>query len=210
MAIISLYISDSDIERVLTSICSNYRYENFINIVQNGEIVSIENPKSKSDFVNEILRGFISDHVKSYELDLARRQAEQLAQNAGNVVIDNGSTASVYNYHMVCFESAKAQYDGLASIISPGNAFNIPLSSNGQLPATHYGLEAGITETARQQLLVLELAGGTSTGGVQTLFYVRCDPITNIAESTNVIRYDIIGKECNMTKLLEYLGLQEC
>lgn len=152
----------------------------------------------------------MENNVKVYELEKARRDAEAAAANAGNVVVDDGSTASVYNYHMVCLAPAKAQYDGLATVIAPGNSFNIPVSQNGQLPATHYALEAGITETARQQLLVLELAGGTSTGGVQTLFYVRCDPYTNLAQSTNIDGYNIVGQECSMAKLLEYLGLQEC
>ena len=41
-------------------------------------------------------------------------------------------------------------------------------------------------------------------------FYVRCDPYTNIAQSTNIDGYNIVGQECSMAKLLEYLGLQEC
>jgi len=102
-----------------------------------------------------------------------------------------------------------AQYDGLASIISPGNSFSIPLSASGTPPATHYGLEAGITETARQQLLVLELAGGTTTGGVQTMFYVRCDPQTHIAQATNIAGFDIIGKPCSFSGLLTQLSLKE-
>jgi hypothetical protein len=125
------------------------------------------------------------------------------------VSVDDGATATVYDYHMVCLQPAKAQYDGLASIISPGNLFSIPLSTGGTSPATHYGLEAGITETARQQLLVLELAGGTSTGGVQTMFYVRCDPQTRIAQATNIIGFDIIGQSCTFSSLLAHLGLQE-
>lgn len=168
----------------------------------------IPNPQSKAAFTNDILRGFLAEHTKVYELDQARKQAEANASNAGNVVVDNGSTAVVYDYHMVCLEPAKAQYDALASVIAPGNSFNIPLSANGNDPATHYGLEAGITDTARQQLLVLELAGGTTTGGVQTLFYVRCDPNTGIAQSTNIAGYDIVGSGCNMSGLLSQLGLQ--
>ena len=190
----------------------------FVGGVASGEVLgvvtgvqpaNIPNPQTKAEFTNGILRGFLAEHVKVYELETARREAEAAAANAGNVTVDDGATATVYAYQMVCLEPAKAQYDGLASIVAPGNTFHIPLSADGNDPATHYGLEAGITETARQQLFVLEAAGGTTTGGVQTLFYVRCDPVTNIAQATNVEGYDIVGQECSMTNLVTQLGLQE-
>jgi len=190
----------------------------FVDGVASGEVLGvvtgvqpalIPNPQTKAEFTNGVLRGFLAEHVTAYELDVARRQAEQAASQAGNVTVDDGATATVYAYHMVCLEPAKAQYDALASVVAPGNTFHIPLSADGQDPATHYGLEAGITDTARQQLLVLELAGGTTTGGVQTLFYVRCDPTTRIAQSTNIEGYDIVGQECSMSGLLTHLGLQE-
>lgn len=168
----------------------------------------ISNPETKAMFANGIVRGFLAEHTKVYELDLARKAAEAVANGTTLVSVDDGATATVYDYHMVCLEPAKAQYDGLASIISPGNTFHIPLSASGTAPATHYGLEAGITETARQQLLVLELAGGTSTGGVQTMFYVRCDPQTHLAQSTNISDFDIVGKTCSFSGLLNHLGLQ--
>lgn len=179
-----------------------------LGVVTGSQPQTIPNPQSKAEFTNEILRGFLGEHVKVYELDVARREAEVAANNAGSVVVDNGATATVYNYHMVCLEAAKAQYDALATVIAPGNTFHVPLSPSGQDPATHYGLEAGITDTARQQLLVLELAGGTSTGGYQTLYYVRCDPTTDIAQSTNISGYDIVGHPCSMASLLTHLGLQ--
>jgi hypothetical protein len=171
--------------------------------------IAIPNPKTKSEFVNSVLRDFIAEHVKSYELEVARKDAEIATQNAGNIIIDDGATAKVYNYHMVCLQPAKPQYDVLASVIASGNEFHLPLSPSGFNPPTHYGLEAGITESARQQLLVLEMAGGTSTNGIQTLFYVRCDPVTEIAQTTNISGYDIIGKKCSMSKMLEFLQLKE-
>jgi hypothetical protein len=169
----------------------------------------ISNPETKAMFANGIVRGFLAEHTKVYELDMARKAAEAVANGTTSVSVDDGATATVYDYHMVCLQPAKAQYNGLASIISPGNSFSIPLSATGSSPATHYGLEAGITETARQQLLVLELAGGTTTGGVQTMFYVRCDPQTHIAQATNIADLDIIGKPCSFSALLTHLGLKE-
>lgn len=167
---------------------------------------TISNPISKESFTNSVLRNFVSEHVRSYELELARRQAEEAL--AGNIMVDDGATAAVYNYHMVCVAPAKAQYDYLASIIAPGNTFDVALSADGNAPATCYALEAGITETARQQLLVLELAGGTTTDGNQTLFYVRCDPDTGIAQATNVDGYAIVGETCSLSALIAYMGLQ--
>jgi hypothetical protein len=180
-----------------------------LGVVTGVHPATIPNPQTKAEFTNGIIRGFLGEHVKVYELDLARKQAEQAAGQAGNVIVDDASTATVYDYHMVCLEPAKAQYDALASVIAPGNSFNIALSVNGENPATHYGLQAGITDTARQQLLVLELAGGTSTGGVQTMFYVRCDPQTHIAQSTNISGFDIVGQPCSFSGLLNHLGLKE-
>ena len=261
MAILSIYISDSGVERVYDAICEHYRYQSTVpnpnagqsliawsDSVENNsgllpiasgqgyigsglpdpaispfvEGVSgilgvvtgvspqiIPNPQTKAEFTNGVLRGFLAEHTKVYELDLARRQAEIAASGAGNVPVDDGSTATVYDYDMVCLQPAKDQYDALASVIAPGNTFNIPLSANGNNPATHYGLQAGITDTARQQLLVLELAGGTTTGGVQTMFYTRCDPQTHIAQSTNISGYDIAGKVCSFSGLLNHLGLKE-
>jgi hypothetical protein len=170
---------------------------------------TISNPETKAMFANGIVRGFLAEHTQVYELDLARKAAEAVANGTSSVSVDDGATATVYDYLMVCLEPAKAQYDGLASIISPGNSFSIPLSATGSSPATHYGLVAGITETARQQLLVLELAGGTTTGGVQTMFYVRCDPQTHVAQATNISGFDIVGKNCTFSGLLAQLGLTE-
>lgn len=213
MAIISVYIPDGDFQRTLDAICSNYKYqENFISAeIGNGlEIATTPNPQTKSQFVNQIIRNFISEHVKTYEIEIAKKQAVETINDSENILVDDAATASVYKYNMICLAPAKSQYDALSQVIAPGNSFYVALSSNGQLPVSHYATEVGITETARQQLLVLELAGGTSTGGVQTLFYVRCDPLTNLAQSTNIDGYNIIGQECDMAKLLEYLGLQEC
>lgn len=170
---------------------------------------NIPNPQTKAEFTNGVIRGFLAEHTKVYELDEARKQAEAAASGAGNVPVDDGSTATVYDYDMVCLAPAKDQYNALAQVIAPGNTFNVALSANGEAPATHYGVEAGITEQARQQLLVLELAGGTTTGGVQTLFYTRCDPTTHIGQSTNIDGYNIVGQQCSFSNLLNHLGLKE-
>ena len=206
MATISVYVKDSDIDRVYDAIANNYKYQATTGFDDNG--AAIPNPVTKAEFTNGVLQGFLAEHVKVYELEKARQAAEAAASQAGNVAVQNGATAKPYDYDMVCLAAAKDQYDGLASIIAPGNTFHIPLSANGQEPATHYGAEVAVTETARQQLLVLELAGGTSTNGVQTLFYTRCTPDTDIAVATNIPGYDIVGKPCAFNDLIAHLGLQ--
>ena len=202
-------ISEGNFVPVVRPFVGEYGESGILGVVTGVQPYTISNPETKAMFTNGVIRGFLAEHTKVYELDLARKAAEAVANGTTAVTVDDGATATVYDYHMVCLEPAKAQYDGLASIISPGNSFSIPLSDNGNAPATHYGLEAGITETARQQLLVLELAGGTTTGGVQTMFYVRCDPQTHIAQATNITGFDIVGKNCTFSGLLAHLGLQE-
>lgn len=202
-------IGEGNFAPVVSPFVGDYGPSGILGVVTGVHPQTIPNPETKAAFTNSIIRGFLAEHTKVYELDLARKAAETAASSVGSVTVDDGSTASVYDYHMVCLEPAKAQYDGLASIITPGNSFNIPLSANGSLPATHYGLQAGITDTARQQLLVLELAGGTSTNGVQTMFYVRCDPDTHVAMSTNIEGFNIVGQSCTFSSLLAHLGLQE-
>jgi hypothetical protein len=206
MATISIYIPDSSADRVFDAIAANYRYQQTVPNPE-GE-GTIPNPESKAAFANAILRGFLAEHTRVYELEQARKAAEIAANGIGNITVDDGTNATPYEYDMVCLAAAKEQFDGLANIIAPGNSFSIPLSANGQAPATHYGSEVAVTETARQQLVVLELSGGTQLGGVQTLFYTRCTPDTDIAVSTNIPNYDIIGKPCSFNGVISHLGLK--
>lgn len=168
---------------------------------------TIPNTESKPEFTNRTIRKFLTDNVKAYELEEARKAAETAVNNNTVVTVEDGSTATIHHYIMVCLGAAKAQYDAVASFIAPGNTFSIELSADGNAPATHYGLEAGVTETAKNQLSALELAGNTSVDGVQTLFYVRCDPETGIAQATNIDGYAIVGQPCTFSDLIAQLGL---
>ena len=168
---------------------------------------TIPNPESKPEFTNRAIRKFLTDNVKAYELEEARKAAENAVNSNTGVTVEDGSTATIHHYLMVCLTGAKAQYDAVASFIAPGNTFGIELSVDGNAPATHYGLEAGVTETAKNQLSALELAGNTSVGGVQTLYYVRCDPDTGIAQATNIADYAIVGQPCTFSDLIAQLGL---
>jgi hypothetical protein len=73
MAIFSVEIADKDVERVIDSLCANYARQDTI-IDNSGN--SVINPESKPVFANRMVREFLSDHVKKYELDLLKQQIE--------------------------------------------------------------------------------------------------------------------------------------
>lgn len=75
MAIFSIEIADGDVERVIDSLCANYRRPENISDNQGN---SIPNPETKPVFANRMVREFITDHVKRYEIDLAKKQLEDL------------------------------------------------------------------------------------------------------------------------------------
>jgi len=74
MAIFSVEIADEDVERVITAVANNYNYQEEIIDADNR---LIENPESKYVFANRMVRKFLSDHVKRYELELAKKSLEQ-------------------------------------------------------------------------------------------------------------------------------------
>ena len=74
MAIFSIEIEDTDVERVINSVCANYNRPDYV--VDNAGN-TIENPESKFMFANKMVRQFLSDHVKKYEIDLLKKQIEE-------------------------------------------------------------------------------------------------------------------------------------
>jgi 1,2-phenylacetyl-CoA epoxidase catalytic subunit len=74
MAIFSVEIADEDVERVINAVASNYNYQDQI-ITENNRM--IDNPESKYVFANRMVRKFLSDHVKKYELELAKKTLEE-------------------------------------------------------------------------------------------------------------------------------------
>ena len=73
MAIFSIEIADSDVNIVIDSLCANYKRSETI-VDSSGN--TIENPESKPVFANRMVRDFISDHVRRYQLDLLKKQLE--------------------------------------------------------------------------------------------------------------------------------------
>ena len=94
MAIFQLEIADDDVSRVFDAICSNYGYQE---TVANPEYVvaddavedaadpvdgdgnpipaTIANPETQGDFTHKIVRKFLGDHVRAYEIDEAKKAA---------------------------------------------------------------------------------------------------------------------------------------
>jgi len=103
MAVFELAIADEDVARVFDAICANYgRVDQVVNpdydasatvanpdfdpaepespenpstIPDPDQQEMIDNPEDQGQFVHRIVRQFLSEHVQSYEVGLARSQA---------------------------------------------------------------------------------------------------------------------------------------
>jgi hypothetical protein len=74
MAIFSVEIADTDVERVISAICANYNYQDQ---VLNDDHELVPNTEDKYVFANRMVRKFLANHVRKYELDLAKKALEQ-------------------------------------------------------------------------------------------------------------------------------------
>ena len=95
MAQFAVEIADADVDRVLDSIAGNYnRPEQVENPDFNDSepesetnVRLIDNPESKAVFASKIVRQFLSENVKAYEVKLAKQAAAQAAEAAAGVTI---------------------------------------------------------------------------------------------------------------------------
>ena len=86
MAEFKIEISDSDVGRVLTSLASNYNRPIMVpnpdfddsQPVSESNLEMIDNPESIPRFGNRVVREFLSENVKAYEIKLAKKQAADL------------------------------------------------------------------------------------------------------------------------------------
>lgn len=85
MAQFSIEIADTDVNRVMDAVASNYGWnENVPNPdFDSGQPVdpttnpeTIPNPEDKFVFTNKMVRQFLSDHVRAYEVNVAKAAAE--------------------------------------------------------------------------------------------------------------------------------------
>lgn len=83
MAQFSVEIADADVARVLTSLAANYRRPEQVpnpefdpmEPVSEANPETIDNPETVSQFGNRMVRKFLADNVKAYEVRLAKEQA---------------------------------------------------------------------------------------------------------------------------------------
>ena len=73
MATFSVEIADQDVERVIEAICVNYNRPDIVD--------GLENSESKSVFANRIVRQYLSENVRKYELDLLKQTLENQVTN---------------------------------------------------------------------------------------------------------------------------------
>jgi len=97
MAVFSLEIDDTDVQRVFDSVCGNYNWsaqisnpafeEDAIDAEGNPVPEIIDNPESQGDFTHRMVRQFLSEHVASWEL----KEAKRLAAEAVDVSVNIGN-----------------------------------------------------------------------------------------------------------------------
>lgn len=83
MATYCVEMPDEDFLRVINAIAANYgrpdtvANPNFTGDPESLEPATIDNPETKAQFTNRIVRGFLAENVTAYERRLALQQAEQ-------------------------------------------------------------------------------------------------------------------------------------
>ena len=83
MAQFSVEIADAHVARVLTALAANYRRPEQVpnpefdpmEPVSETNPETIDNPETVSQFGNRMVRKFLADNVKAYEVRLAKEQA---------------------------------------------------------------------------------------------------------------------------------------
>ena len=194
MAVLSVYIPESDTDRVFKAVASNHGW-------------SSDSGQSIQSFVNQVIRNFLQEHVKAFEITEARVAAEAAAIAGSHVGFEDATTVTPYRYFMVCVDAVKAQYDGIAGQVLPGAVFGVNLVDG--VGNVFWGLSLDATEGMRESLAAMELLGGTVSGGVTLLYYVRCDFVSGIAVSSNIDGFDGVGVVCSFGDVLSFLGLTE-
>ncbi len=194
MALISIYVDDNEFDRVLDAVASYHQWQ--------GETAS----GTKQEFLNLIVRGFLQQSVKAFDISEARRLAEEAANALPSVPLEDADTFQPYYYFMICTAASRDQYNYMASNLMPGLSFSIPFSNDitgGTI--THYGLEGAFTEFQRQQLATLEATGATGNRGIISLFYARCDR-DKIMTYSNIPELSYSGS-LDLDGMANFLGL---
>ena len=81
MAQFTIEIADEDVNRVLNAMAKNYNRPDTI-IDDNGD--EVDNPETVAQFANRIVRQFLAENVKAYEVKEAKRAAAAQANANAN------------------------------------------------------------------------------------------------------------------------------
>ena len=91
MAVFSIEIADEHVDRILTAMCANYKYEAQVRDPNSSSETNpgamMDNPESPYHFVNRITREYLINNTTDYEIKLAKQQA--LASVGSAPVITN-------------------------------------------------------------------------------------------------------------------------
>ena len=95
MAQFSVEIADADVFRVLDAVAANYNRPeqvpnpDFNESLEESETNArmIDNPETKAVFANRMVRNFLAENVKGYEVRLAKQAAIAAAEAAASVDI---------------------------------------------------------------------------------------------------------------------------
>lgn len=95
MAQFSIEIADADITRVLDAVAANYnRQEQVPNPdfdealpESQANVRMIDNPETIAQFANRMVRNFLAENVKAYEVKLAKQAATEAAEASAGVTI---------------------------------------------------------------------------------------------------------------------------
>lgn len=95
MAQFTIEIADADVNRVLDAVAANYnRQEQVPNPdfdealpESQANVRMIDNPETIAQFANRMVRNFLAENVKAYEVKLAKQAATEAAEASAGVTI---------------------------------------------------------------------------------------------------------------------------
>jgi hypothetical protein len=193
VALISIYVDDDKYARILDAVASYHRWD--------------AQYASKEEFLNLVVRGFLQQSVKAFDVSEARRVAEEAALALPDVPLENAEVYQPYYYFMICTAATRSRFNFMANNLMPGSSFDVPLTNSPTTgDVTHYALEGAFTEFQRQQLATLEATGAVGAGPLILLYYVRCD-IDRIPKASNSSDIVLSTSAFSLNDMANALGL---
>lgn len=103
MATFSIEIPDDEVNRIITAMCGNYKYQAKIHDPNYDPLEGydhehpillpphkiIDNPETQYQFVNRMVREYLINNTLAYEKEVARKQVENSVGNAPAITDPN-------------------------------------------------------------------------------------------------------------------------